>query len=336
MDTKNKILGAPELMDKLKKNRHSGKRIVTVSGSFDILHSGHIHLLETAAGKGDVLAVLLNSDRSVSSYKGPNRPIVNEQERARMLAAVQAVDYVTLFDELNPNNILKRIRPDIHCNGSEWGKNCVEREVVEKYGGQIAVIKLQKGLSTSALIRSIMQKAPQGGVKAVFLDRDGTINLNNGGYIHKREDFEYAPGAVAAMKKIAAAGYLLFIITNQSGIGRKYYKRSDFLRLNSWMLSDLQSKGIKISKVYYCPHAPEDKCSCRKPETGLLLRAVREFKVSLNKSWIIGDDDRDVICGRRANLRTIKLGAKMKNSKLQPKHYAKDLRQAAEIILGRK
>ena len=127
--TQKKLLG---IIKELKKER---KKIVAYSGSFDILHAGHITAIEEAAEQGDILVMLVNSDTSVKKYKGRRRPIISEKNRIRMLAALEDVDYVTCFDEINPKEIIEKIKPDIYCNGSDWGKNCIEREVVEKNGG---------------------------------------------------------------------------------------------------------------------------------------------------------------------------------------------------------
>jgi len=322
-----------KVVNRLKKE---SKRIVTLSGSFDILHIGHIRSLREAKSKGDVLIVLLNSDKSVRSYKGPTRPIIPEKERIEILSALEFVDYVVIFDEINPISIIDRIKPHIHCNGSDWGKDCVEREVVERNGGRIHVLKWQEGVSTTGLINKILGVYSVPPVKAVFIDRDGTINENKDGYIHKIEDFEFTPNAINALKPLSKTEYKIIIITNQSGIGRGLYTEGDLTRLHQWMLDKFQKENIRVDKIYFCPHAPEDKCSCRKPEIGMLMQAVNDFGTSMNDSWLIGDDPKDIIMGRMANVRTIKIGAKMPAKlKLQPNYYAKDLLEAVNIILDR-
>jgi len=132
--------------------RAKGKRIVTINGSFDILHNGHLHILNEARQRGDVLIVGLNSDASVKSYKGPARPIVPERRRAEMLLAMRVVDYVHIFDEPNPIAFLKEILPDVHVNGSEYGEDCIESETVRHGGGEIYIVNRIPGLSTSGLI----------------------------------------------------------------------------------------------------------------------------------------------------------------------------------------
>jgi len=318
---------------RLLKKQH--KKVVTFNGSFDVLHSGHIGSIREAKNQGDALIILLNSDRSVKNYKGPLRPIMPQAERAELLTALEDVDYVTIFDEINPIKILGKIKPDVHCNGSDWGRNCVEREIVEKDGGRLHILKWKKGKSTSLIIEKIVKVFSQKTIKAVFLDRDGTINKNKEGYISKIEDFELTPYALKALRKLSKTDYKLIIITNQSGIGRGYYKLEEFYKFNDWVLKYLKKQGIRIDQVYFCPHHPKDFCDCRKPNIGMLLKATRDFGISLNDSWIIGDDERDIIMGRSANLKTIKLGQKIKFSKLQPNFYASNLLKAANVILDR-
>lgn len=135
--------------------RAKGKRIVTINGSFDILHNGHLHILNQAHQRGDVLIVGLNSDASVRSYKGPDRPIVTERRRAEMLLALRMVDYVHIFDEPDPIAFLKELRPDVHVNGSEYGKDCIESDTVKRGGGEIHIVSRLPGLSTSSLIDAL-------------------------------------------------------------------------------------------------------------------------------------------------------------------------------------
>jgi D-glycero-D-manno-heptose 1,7-bisphosphate phosphatase len=141
--------------------------------------------------------------------------------------------------------------------------------------------------------------------KAVFLDRDGTINVDKG-YLYKIDDFEFLPGAMEGLKLLQDAGYLLVVITNQSGIGRGYYTEEDYKILMDWMNAELQKHGINISSSYFCPHLPDaqidryrQNCDCRKPKTRLFRLAVKELNIDLSKSWTIGDRIRDCsLCER--------------------------------------
>lgn len=139
--------------------------------------------------------------------------------------------------------------------------------------------------------------------KAVFLDRDGTINVEKH-YLHKIVDFEFLPGVIEGLKMLQDAGFLLVIITNQSGIGRGYYTEEDFHKLNNWMLQTLKDNGVNIAKVYYCPHLPDAKvvayrkdCDCRKPKLGMYEQAIKDLDITLDGSYAIGDKIRDcAIC----------------------------------------
>ncbi len=135
--------------------RNKGKRIVTVNGSFDVLHNGHLYILNEARQRGDVLIVGLNSDASVRSYKGPQRPIVPERRRAEMLLALRMVDYVHIFDESDPIAFLKEVLPDVHVNGSEYGEDCIEGETVRRAGGRIHIVDRIPGLSTTGVLASL-------------------------------------------------------------------------------------------------------------------------------------------------------------------------------------
>jgi D-beta-D-heptose 7-phosphate kinase/D-beta-D-heptose 1-phosphate adenosyltransferase len=135
--------------------RAQRKRIVTINGSFDVLHAGHLHILNEAKRQGDVLIVGLNSDASVKTYKGPSRPIVTERRRAELLLALRMVDYVHIFDEPDPIAFLSEINPDVHVNGSEYGAECIEAETVRRGGGEIYIVDRIPDLSTSGLLGSL-------------------------------------------------------------------------------------------------------------------------------------------------------------------------------------
>lgn len=141
-----------QIAGKLKKE---GKKIVTCNGAFDILHIGHIKFLEEAKKQGDILIVGLNSDSSVKLNKKQGRPVNTEENRAGVLAAVEFVDYITIFSEKDPRRLLEVIKPDVHVNGEEYGKNCLEANTVKKYGGRMYTVKLKKGYSTTNLIRKV-------------------------------------------------------------------------------------------------------------------------------------------------------------------------------------
>lgn len=142
-----------------------------------------------------------------------------------------------------------------------------------------------------------------GGNKAVFLDRDGTINIEKH-YLYKVSDFEYRDGALEGLKALTDMGYVLVIVTNQSGIARGYYTVNDYLSLDQWLKNDLAQRGIYISGSYFCPHLPggansiyAKECDCRKPKTALFWRAARELNIDMDLSFAVGDKERDLsIC----------------------------------------
>lgn len=129
--------------------------------------------------------------------------------------------------------------------------------------------------------------------KAIFLDRDGVINVDKA-YVSRVEDFEFCNGVFEALHYFQSLGYLLIIVTNQSGIGRGYYSEKDFEILTAWMLQELLHVNIKIDAVYHCPHAPEANCACRKPKSGMLKTAIEAFDIDVAQSWMIGDKPSDI------------------------------------------
>ena len=133
------------------------------NGCFDLLHPGHIRGFEQARALGDVLIVAINSDSSVKFLKGDDRPIIPQDERAEILAALAAMDYVVIFDELTPREIITRVLPDVLVKGGDWGENeIVGREEVEAAGGRVVSIPLEPGYSTTAIIEKIRMACPQG------------------------------------------------------------------------------------------------------------------------------------------------------------------------------
>ncbi len=153
---KNKIIPLDEIEEKVKNIRKSNSdiKIVTTNGAFDILHIGHVKSLEEAKSFGDLLIVGLNSDSSIKGYKSPLRPIIPQKERAEMLASLEVVDYVAIFDELTPINFLSKVKPNIHVK-SKSGFKGIETKIVEKNGGKIILTDDILGISTTEIINRI-------------------------------------------------------------------------------------------------------------------------------------------------------------------------------------
>jgi rfaE bifunctional protein nucleotidyltransferase chain/domain len=152
LSDQSKLIARNNIANIAKKMKEQGQRIVTLNGSFDIIHEGHLWILEEAKRQGDILIMGVNSDQSVRVNKGPTRPINSQEARARLLAGCKFVDYVFIFDEQNPIPFLKEIRPAVHVNGSDYGENCLEAPTVKELGGRLEIVRLKEGLSTSNLL----------------------------------------------------------------------------------------------------------------------------------------------------------------------------------------
>lgn len=149
--------------------------------------------------------------------------------------------------------------------------------------------------------------------RAVFLDRDGVINVDKN-YVFKQSDFEFVENIFSELKYLQELDFLLFIITNQSGISRGYYTKTDFDILTDWMLKKFAEQKINISQVEYCPHRPEEKCKCRKPEIGMIENILENYDVDLSNSWLIGDRLSDIECAKSIGImNTIRIDNNISN-----------------------
>jgi len=136
-----------------------GKTVVLTNGCFDLLHPGHIHVLRQAKAGGDMLIVAVNSDKSVSEIKGPSRPILPEADRVELIAALEMVDYVMLFDEPDPYNVIAELKPQVLAKGGDWSaENIIGSDIVKQNGGRVAVIPYLKGFSTTRILEQIIER----------------------------------------------------------------------------------------------------------------------------------------------------------------------------------
>jgi D-beta-D-heptose 7-phosphate kinase/D-beta-D-heptose 1-phosphate adenosyltransferase len=160
-----KILEFQDLVKIVKGLRKSGKKIVFTNGCFDILHVGHVRYLAAARSQGHVLVVGLNSDESVRSIKNENRPIVNQNQRAEVLASLECVDYITVFDESNPLKIIKGLKPDVLVKGADWVETeIIGADIVKANGGKVVRVPVVPEVSTSRIIQRIAKRYPSGDV----------------------------------------------------------------------------------------------------------------------------------------------------------------------------
>ncbi len=170
--------------------------------------------------------------------------------------------------------------------------------------------------------------------KAIFLDRDGVINVERG-YLHKIEDFKFIDGVFDSLIYLQKLGYKLFIITNQSGIARGYYSLEDFNTLTLWMLKEFKKNDIEISQVELCPHGPKDNCLCRKPKTGMINNILKNYKIDLENSWLIGDKISDIKCAKNANIKNtiqVKSGHEFKQSESLANFVCNSIKNINQII----
>ena len=147
--------------NKVRKLQAAGKKVVFTNGCFDILHSGHIDLLRRARALGDALVVAINTDASVGRMKGPNRPIIPEQERGELLAGLEMVDFVCAFDEDTPLEAIMKVRPDVLVKGADWTANIVGQSEVESWGGQVIALPLVEGRSTTGIVERVVKRYPR-------------------------------------------------------------------------------------------------------------------------------------------------------------------------------
>lgn len=171
--------------------------------------------------------------------------------------------------------------------------------------------------------------------KALFLDRDGVINIEKN-YLYKIEDFEFFEGTFETLKKVQNLDYKIFIITNQSGIKRGYYTKEDFHKLNSWMVKEFEKNGVKISEVKFCPHGPDDNCNCRKPKTAMIDEILKKHDIDLENSWLVGDKNSDIKCAKNANIKNtiqVKSGHKFDKNDSEADYICETIKDISDIIL---
>ena len=171
--------------------------------------------------------------------------------------------------------------------------------------------------------------------KVLFLDRDGVINKDVN-YLYKVSDLEWVDGAKEALAYAYSKGYDLIVVTNQSGVARGYYKESDVQILHDHMAHELDRSGAPILHFYYCPHHKEGsvplyavECECRKPKPGMLMKAAEDFNVDLERSWMIGDGENDVLAGKNAGCKTVLIG----NQDYQQDYTVSSLKEFVDRML---
>lgn len=312
-----KILSHSEADAWVARERAAGRRIGFTCGSFDVLHAGHVQYLKQARRLCDRLLVAVNSDESIRSYKNPVRPVNPEAQRMYVIAGLESVDAVTLLDSDRPLPLIERWKPDLYIKGGDYAVDSLRSgEAVRAYGGRVEVIRPEFDTSTTRLFERIALleahaeplPAPAHDWRGlVLLDRDGTL-IRNVPFLHDPAQVELLPGVAEGLKALQNAGLALAIVSNQQGIGLGYFTVQDFIEVNQALFRQLGPHGVKIARVYFCPHSLAEDCSCRKPGTAMIDRARRDFNVLAKRTFVIGDAEADAAAATAAGCHAFTVG----------------------------
>lgn len=173
-------------------------------------------------------------------------------------------------------------------------------------------------------------------IKTIFLDRDGVINEETS-YLHKIEDFKFINGVFEACLYFAKLDYKIIIVTNQSGISRGYYTESDYQKLTKWLLAQFKKNNISILDTFYCPHSPEFNCNCRKPKPGMFNQAKIKHSIDIEKSWMIGDKENDILAAFSAGIKNtilVRSGHLIKENNSKSTYIVDSIKDSIKLILS--
>jgi D-glycero-beta-D-manno-heptose 1-phosphate adenylyltransferase len=340
-----KILSINDLVAIVLKLKTTGKKIGFTSGTFDLLHRGHVEYLSSAKGLCDYLIVGVNSDKSVKLYKDPLRPIVQDIDRIAVLAGLQAVDALFLFDDTNNNNNIQLLKPDVYIKAGDYDiSKLSSASIVKSYGGEIKIVPFVTDRSSTSIINKISQLnsisfpeiIPSVSKPAIFVDRDGTI-IELIDYLCDPLKISFIKNALSGLKAFQDAGYCLVMTTNQPGIGLGFYTIYDFYSFTLELFKQLTPYEITFSKVYFSPHTKGEPSTTRKPLTGMIDKAKSELNLDLAKSLVIGDSTVDIEMANRAGLASaLVLTGKAGKDKLYnitPTYIGKSILEIATMII---
>jgi rfaE bifunctional protein nucleotidyltransferase chain/domain len=310
-----KILELPEADQWVARQKAGGLKFGFTCGAFDILHAGHVSLLERARSLCDRLLVAVNSDYSVQNYKTPLRPINPQQDRMRIVAALACVDAVVLMEDLRPIGLIERWHPDLYIKGGDYQTSGLRSgPVVEAYGGKVVLLPFEVDSSTTSIIERIARAelyqaagAAIAPAKLIFVDRDGTM-IEDVPYLSDPKRVRLLPGVGPGLATLHKAGFRLVMATNQQGIGLGYYGLDEFYAVNLEIFRQLGPFGVQISRVAFCPHSLADHCRCRKPLPGMLLSAMKYYRTNPSECYMLGDTAADVEAGEAAGCFPIRIG----------------------------
>jgi D-glycero-D-manno-heptose 1,7-bisphosphate phosphatase len=172
-------------------------------------------------------------------------------------------------------------------------------------------------------------------IKTIFLDRDGVINKDTN-YVYKIDEFEFINGIFKTCQYFLSINYQIIIVTNQSGIARGYFSEKDFQNLTKWMISQFKINGVNIIDLFYCPHSSDSNCNCRKPKPGMFIKAKNKHNIEFEKSWMIGDSERDIKAANLAGIKNtilVKTQNKMDKEDSHASFLVDSIEQTRDIIL---
>tara|TARA_X000000950_G_scaffold289542_1_gene415253 strand:+ start:6459 stop:7439 length:981 start_codon:yes stop_codon:yes gene_type:complete len=322
------IKNAEDLLTQVDKLKSQRKKIGAISGSFDGYHKGHRYALRYCSERVDFLFVLINSDQSVKTYKGNQRPFNDLDKRIKSIDNDFKNLYLYSFDELIPNNTLEIIRPNFYFLTNEWIKNPVEDVVLKRFGTKIVKHPLLQNISTTSILAH--DESSKG---AIFFDRDGTIN-EDVGYLNSIDNIKIQKDNLEALRKLSSLDFINIIISNQSGVGHKYFSISKLNEINNEILLRIEKSGGRINKIYFDTSTNDNPSKNRKPNIGMILNARKDFDISLKKSWVIGDKHTDIELGKKCNMKTIYIKNKKYKyrSPFKPDFTVSNLLETYDII----
>ena len=171
-------------------------------------------------------------------------------------------------------------------------------------------------------------------IKTIFLDRDGIINKDTN-YLYKIEEFEFINGIFKTCQYLLSIDYKIIVVTNQSGIARGYYSEKDFQNITQWMLSQFKINGVKILDVLHCPHSPDSNCNCRKPKPGMFIKAKNKHGIDMEKSWMVGDKEVDIIAANNSGIENtilVRSGHEINEKKSNAKFIINSIYQISKVV----
>tara|TARA_Y100000741_G_scaffold88433_2_gene65360 strand:+ start:2504 stop:3505 length:1002 start_codon:yes stop_codon:yes gene_type:complete len=320
------------LILKCKNIKKNNKTIGMISGSFDKLHAGHKHALSFSKNYSDHLVVLVNSNDSIKTYKGKNRPFEDITTRLNNLERFNNQFIIYEFDSLIPNKLIEAIKPDFYFLSEEWSRNPVEKSIIDRINCELVIHTSLPGFSTSKKTLKNKDKKFNESL-AIFFDRDGTIN-EDVGYLTDVSEIKISDENLKGLKLISQLKYLNIIITNQSGVEKGYLTKYKLNKINENIVNQIESYGGRIDKVFFDISSDENPSKFRKPNNGMILKAIDEFNIVLKNSWLIGDKDTDVELAKKNNIKSIYIENKMYKytSEFKYDYKVKNLLDAYKII----